>query len=181
MTCVEPQVRPLSLLTAQYTLCPCAPSNHLPTPCRGAIGDHISFQNRTVFSSDLTLYTDALWSAHHEMQIRLKQRCDAKASRRSPCLEALTQGEIACRCHLFYRGALAHMQTLMLNLLHELLVQGVYAVHIDLPGLQLSQNARANVKPLGHGVIETQSKQARTCHWAAMEPLGRCASVAMWL
>ena len=33
MTCVGPHVSPLSLLTAQYTLCPAAPSHHLPTPC----------------------------------------------------------------------------------------------------------------------------------------------------
>ena len=45
--------------------------------------------------------------------------------------------------------------------------------------LQLPQIARATVKPLVHGVTETQGEQARTCHWAAMEPLGRCASVAM--
>ena len=42
MTCVGPHVRPLSLLTAQYTLCPCAPSNHLPTPCRRAIDDYLA-------------------------------------------------------------------------------------------------------------------------------------------
>ena len=37
MTCVAPHVSPLSLLTAQYTLCPCAPSNHLPTPCTAPV------------------------------------------------------------------------------------------------------------------------------------------------
>ena len=45
--------------------------------------------------------------------------------------------------------------------------------------LQLPQNARAVTTPPDHGMIGVREEQACTCHWAAMEPLGRCASVAM--
>ena len=65
--------------------------------------------------------------------------------------------------------------------MHEQVVQGITRFTLTCLRLQLPQNARATVKPLVHGAIGTQGKQARTCHWAAMDPLGRCASVAMWL
>ena len=76
MTCVGPHVRPLSLLTAQYTLCPCAPSNHLPTPCR---------------------------VSYDELQTKAQQQRNYEASRRRPHLGALTRGDVACKCHLCYR------------------------------------------------------------------------------
>ena len=47
--------------------------------------------------------------------------------------------------------------------------------------LRLSENARHTAKPLVHGRVEAQEQHSRTCHCAATEPLGRWASVAMWL
>ena len=75
--------------------------------------------------------------------------------------------------------ALAHTQPLTPSPMHEMLVQGVTHLTLTYLRLQVPKKARATLEPLFYGRHMAWDEQARTCHCAAMEPLGRCARVAM--